>query len=59
MDPVAFTELGEELLTYPSILEQLATLDLPTTVIVGENDNGLRAAADALGDDDPRRGCSS
>jgi pimeloyl-ACP methyl ester carboxylesterase len=49
MDPVAFTELGEELLTYPSVLEQLATLDLPTTVIVGENDTGLRAAADALG----------
>jgi pimeloyl-ACP methyl ester carboxylesterase len=49
MDPVAFTQLGEELLTYPSILDQLATLDLPTTVIVGENDTGLRAAADALG----------
>jgi pimeloyl-ACP methyl ester carboxylesterase len=49
MDPVAFTELGEELLTYPSILDQLAALDIPTTVIVGENDTGLRAAADALG----------
>jgi pimeloyl-ACP methyl ester carboxylesterase len=49
MDPVAFTELGEELLTYPSVLEQLVTLHIPTTVIVGENDNGLRAAADALG----------
>jgi pimeloyl-ACP methyl ester carboxylesterase len=48
MDPVAFTELGEELLTYPSILDRLAMLDLPTTVIVGENDTGLRAAADAL-----------
>jgi pimeloyl-ACP methyl ester carboxylesterase len=48
MDPVAFTELGEELLSYPSILDRLATLDLPTTVIVGENDTGLRAAADAL-----------
>jgi pimeloyl-ACP methyl ester carboxylesterase len=49
MDPVAFTELGEELLTYPSMLDQLATLDIPTTVIVGENDTGLRSAADALG----------
>ncbi len=48
-DPVAFTELGEELLVYPSVLDELATLDLPTTVIVGENDNGLRDAADALG----------
>jgi pimeloyl-ACP methyl ester carboxylesterase len=48
MDPVAFTELGEELLTYPSVLDRLATLDLPTTVIVGENDAGLRPAADAL-----------
>jgi pimeloyl-ACP methyl ester carboxylesterase len=54
MDPVAFTGLGEELLTYPSVLEQLATLDLPTTVIVGENDSGLRAAADALGATIPR-----
>jgi pimeloyl-ACP methyl ester carboxylesterase len=49
MDPVAFTELGEELLTYPSILEQLATIAVPTTVIVGEKDTGLRDAADALG----------
>lgn len=48
MDPVAFTELGEELLTYPSMLDQLATLAIPTTVIVGENDTGLRDAADAL-----------
>jgi pimeloyl-ACP methyl ester carboxylesterase len=48
MDPVAFTELGEELLTYPSVLDRLATLEIPTTVIVGENDAGLRPAADAL-----------
>lgn len=48
MDPVAFTELGEELLTYPSVLDRLATLDIPTTVVVGENDTGLRPAADAL-----------
>jgi pimeloyl-ACP methyl ester carboxylesterase len=48
MDPVAFTELAEELLTYPSVLDQLATLDIPTTVVVGENDTGLRPAADAL-----------
>ena len=48
MDPVSFTELGEELLTYPSVLDRLATLDIPTTVVVGENDVGLRPAADAL-----------
>lgn len=48
MDAVAFTELGEELLTYPSILDRLAGLDLPTTVIVGENDDGLRGPADDL-----------
>jgi pimeloyl-ACP methyl ester carboxylesterase len=48
MDPVAFTALGEELLTYPSMLDRLATLEIPTTVIVGENDTGLRPAADAL-----------
>ena len=48
MDPVAFTELAEELLTYPSVLDQLATLSIPTTVVVGENDTGLRPAADAL-----------
>jgi pimeloyl-ACP methyl ester carboxylesterase len=48
MDPVAFTELGEELITYPSILDRLAGLEIPTTVIVGVNDHGLRGAADDL-----------
>ncbi len=48
MDPAAFVSLGEELLVYPSVLDDLATLDLPTTVIVGEHDSGLRDAADAL-----------
>jgi pimeloyl-ACP methyl ester carboxylesterase len=48
MDPVAFVALGEELLSYPSRLDQLATVDIPTTVVVGENDNGLRPAADEL-----------
>jgi 3-oxoadipate enol-lactonase len=48
MDTVAFTELGEELLTYPSILDQLAGLGIPTTVIVGVNDHGLRGPADDL-----------
>jgi pimeloyl-ACP methyl ester carboxylesterase len=48
MDPVAFTELGEELLTYPSIRDRLARLDIPTSVIVGVNDHGLRDSADDL-----------
>jgi pimeloyl-ACP methyl ester carboxylesterase len=48
MDPVAFVSLGEELLSYPSMAARLATLDIPTTVVVGENDNGLRPAADEL-----------
>lgn len=48
MDPVAFVALAEELHAYPSMLRALGGLDLPTTVIVGENDTGLRPAADAL-----------
>jgi pimeloyl-ACP methyl ester carboxylesterase len=48
MDPAAFCALGEELLTYESLLPGLAQLDLPTTVIVGEHDNGLRDGADEL-----------
>ena len=48
MDPGAFVELARELSAYPSMLDELATLAVPTTVIVGENDTGLRAAADDL-----------
>lgn len=48
MDPVAFVALGEELLSYPSLVDRLATVVIPTTVVVGENDNGLRPAADEL-----------
>jgi pimeloyl-ACP methyl ester carboxylesterase len=48
MDPVAFTELGDELITYPSIIDQLAGLEIPTTVLVGVNDHALRGAADDL-----------
>jgi pimeloyl-ACP methyl ester carboxylesterase len=45
MDPLAFVAFGEELLAYPSFLDRLADLDLPATVLVGENDTGLRDAA--------------
>ena len=48
MDPVAFVEFGEELLSYPSMLDRMAALTIPTTVVVGENDTGLRPAADEL-----------
>jgi pimeloyl-ACP methyl ester carboxylesterase len=48
MDPVAFRALGEELLAHPSVLDRLATLTVPTTVIVGEHDTGLRPESDAL-----------
>lgn len=48
MDVVAFLTLGEELLTHESVLPQLAGLALPTTVMVGEDDRGLRAESDAL-----------
>jgi pimeloyl-ACP methyl ester carboxylesterase len=48
MDPVAFTTLGEELLVHPSVLDRLAGLRVPTTVLVGEADQGLRPEADAL-----------
>jgi pimeloyl-ACP methyl ester carboxylesterase len=48
MDPVAFVTLGEELLVHPSVLAELAGLDLPTTVMVGESDTGLRGSADDL-----------
>jgi pimeloyl-ACP methyl ester carboxylesterase len=48
VDPVAFRTLGEELLVHPSVLDRLATLEVPTTVLVGEHDTGLRPEADAL-----------
>jgi 2-succinyl-6-hydroxy-2,4-cyclohexadiene-1-carboxylate synthase len=48
VDPVAFRALGEELLVHPSVLDRLATLAVPTTVLVGEHDTGLRPESDAL-----------
>lgn len=48
MDPVAFTTLGHELTVHESVLDQLAGLTVPTTVLVGENDVGLRVASDDL-----------
>ena len=49
MDVEAFDALGRALSEFPSMLERLGTeLTLPVTVIVGENDTGLRPASDAL-----------
>jgi pimeloyl-ACP methyl ester carboxylesterase len=48
LDPFALRELGAELFDYPSMLHDLAGVTSPTTVLVGENDIGLRAGADDL-----------
>jgi pimeloyl-ACP methyl ester carboxylesterase len=48
MDPLAFVAFGEELLAYASVLDRLADLRMPATVLVGENDAGLRDAAVAM-----------
>lgn len=38
MDPAAFVELGSALSDQPSVLSNLSSLSLPTTIIVGEQD---------------------
>lgn len=49
MDVDAFEAFGRALAVYPSMLQRLgAELDIPVTVMVGEQDTGLRPAADAL-----------
>ncbi len=48
MDVEAFAAFSTELNSYPSLLDGLAGLKLPVTVLIGENDSGLRAGADAL-----------
>jgi pimeloyl-ACP methyl ester carboxylesterase len=48
LDPFALRELGRELFDYPSMLAALTGVTCQTTVIVGENDIGLRAGADDL-----------
>ena len=53
MDVEAFAAFASELNTYESMLDGLSRLDLPVTVIVGENDNGLRVGADVLADTIP------
>ena len=49
MDVEAFDALGTELTLFPSMLDDLsATVSVPTTVLVGENDIPLRSFADGL-----------
>lgn len=49
LDPVAFVTLGDELLAHDGgLLERLAAITAPTTVLVGEHDTGLRQGADDL-----------
>jgi pimeloyl-ACP methyl ester carboxylesterase len=48
MDPAAFAALGDELAGSDTIIDSLAAFDRVTTVIVGEKDSLLRAAADEL-----------
>lgn len=48
LDVEAVGAFGAELGSYPSMLGELSALELPVTVIVGENDTGLRDAADKL-----------
>ena len=48
MDVEAFADLGAELGTYESMRPRLGEYRCPVTVIVGENDRGLRAAADVF-----------
>ena len=48
MDALALTTFAEELLDYESVLHRLGELTIPTTVMVGENDVGLRPPADAM-----------
>jgi pimeloyl-ACP methyl ester carboxylesterase len=54
MDPDALVAFGRELGDYPSLVERLPEIQVPTTVIVGEHDAGLRAAADTLAQTIPR-----
>jgi pimeloyl-ACP methyl ester carboxylesterase len=53
MDVEAMDALGRELGTYASMVGELASLRCPVTVIVGENDTGLRGAADVMAEQIP------
>jgi pimeloyl-ACP methyl ester carboxylesterase len=48
MDPEAMGQLGELLGEHPSIGEQLRAIDVPTTVLVGEQDAPFRGPSDEM-----------
>ena len=48
MDPVAFSALGHDLCSYPSLVGRLGEIRCPVTVIVGERDDLLRDAAQVM-----------
>jgi pimeloyl-ACP methyl ester carboxylesterase len=48
MDPEAFAAFADQLGAYPSMVDRLGEIDCPVTVLVGENDTGLRASSDVL-----------
>jgi len=48
MDIEALDQLGRGLGTFDAMLDQLSGLQMPVTVIVGENDAGLREPADLM-----------
>ncbi|MBA2607869.1 MAG: alpha/beta hydrolase [Actinobacteria bacterium] len=53
MDPDAFAQFARELNEYPSMVGKLHTIMCPTTVIVGENDAGLREASEVMAKEIP------
>lgn len=53
MDPDAFAQFARELNAYPSMVAKLRTIDCPTTVLVGENDAGLRDASEVMAKEIP------
>lgn len=48
MDPVAFIELGQLLNEAPSVMDDLAAITCPTTVIVGAEDTPFVTASDRM-----------
>jgi 2-succinyl-6-hydroxy-2,4-cyclohexadiene-1-carboxylate synthase len=48
LDPEAFAALAQELGAFPAMTSQLGEIRCPTTVVVGEHDTPLRAAAGTL-----------
>jgi pimeloyl-ACP methyl ester carboxylesterase len=48
LDPEALVGFGRALTDYPSLVGRLTEIRVPTTVIVGEHDAGLRAGAHTL-----------